>query len=48
MDEVAESEGDSEEGGLGERSEGGLLVSSSLEDGVSPSMEDLELCESRD
>ena len=48
MEDVAESEGFSEEGELGERSEGGLLLSSSLEDWVSVSMEDVESCESRD
>ena len=48
MEDVAESEGFSEEGELAERSEGGLLLPSSLEDWASLSMEDVESCESRD
>ena len=48
MEDVEESEGLSEEGELGERSEGGLLLSSSLADWVSLGMEEVESCESRD
>ena len=48
MEDVAESdEGTSEEGELAERSEGGLLLSSSLEDWVSLSMGNAESGESR-
>lgn len=42
MGDIAESDEGFSEGELGERSEGGLLLSSSLGDWVSLSMEDVE------